>query len=160
VNLQVRQIQNGVRTFTSLLSSSFSPIIIVVPLSRSTGRNLAQFWRSSMLCLARHVACRWCALIGPRAFAPNPHPWIPLLTMSATGHRQREQECGCLSCPHHVVLGLVEVDHHFHTITEELTWSHDSFPFFQSCPRRQLFRSLSPRPSFPPYFRVVPCAGR
>ena len=33
-NLQVRQIQNGVRTFfNSLLSSSFSPIIIVIALS-------------------------------------------------------------------------------------------------------------------------------
>ena len=40
------------------------------------------------------VACRWFALIRPRAFAPNPQPWTPLLTMSITGYRQREQEYG------------------------------------------------------------------
>ena len=41
------------------------------------------------------VACRWFALIGPRAFTPNPQPWTPLLTMSIAGYRQREQEYGC-----------------------------------------------------------------
>jgi len=34
-------------------------------------------------------------LFGSRAFAPNPQPWTPLLTMSITGYRQREQEYGC-----------------------------------------------------------------
>jgi len=66
------------------------------------------------------VACRWFALIGPRAFAPNPQPWTPLLTMSITGYRQREQEYGCLSYLHHVVLGLDEVDRLVHTVTEKL----------------------------------------
>ena len=79
-------------TFTSLPSSSFS----VVHLSLSARRDLALFWRSSMRCRAT-VACWWCALIGPCAFAPNPHPWIPLQTTSATGHCQWVQECGCLS---------------------------------------------------------------
>jgi len=69
-NLQVRQIQNGVRTFfTSLLSLPFSPIIIVITLCRSAGRNLACFWRSSMLCPRDGGARHWCALIETRAFA-------------------------------------------------------------------------------------------
>ena len=42
-NLQFRQVQNGVRTFTSLLSLSISPIITVMTLSRSTGCDLARF---------------------------------------------------------------------------------------------------------------------
>jgi len=36
--------RTGVRTFTSLLSLSFSPIIIVIPHSRSAGCDLALFW--------------------------------------------------------------------------------------------------------------------
>jgi hypothetical protein len=53
-NLQVRQIQNGVRTFTSLLSLSLSPIIIAIPLSRSARRDPVRFWRTSMLCPRRY----------------------------------------------------------------------------------------------------------
>ena len=42
-NLRVRPIQNGVRTFTYLLSLSFSPNIIVITLFRRAHRDLAQF---------------------------------------------------------------------------------------------------------------------
>ena len=42
------------------------------------------------------------------------------VTMSITGHPQREQEYGYLSYFHHVVLGLDEVDCLVHTVTEEL----------------------------------------
>ena len=42
-NVEVRQIQNGVLTFTSLLSLSFSPTIIVITLFRRARRDLAQF---------------------------------------------------------------------------------------------------------------------
>ncbi len=45
-NMQVCQIQNGVCIFfTSLLSLSFSPIIVVITLCQSSGRDLAWFWR-------------------------------------------------------------------------------------------------------------------
>ena len=108
------------------------------------------------------VACRWFALIGPRALAPNPQPWIPFTNnehhrSSPTGariwlplifppHRPRSRG-GRPSRPHR------------HRRARH-TWSHDSFPFFKSCPRRQLFRGSSSHPSFPPYLCVVPCAGR
>ena len=42
------------------------------------------------------------------------------VTMSITGHPQREQEYGYLSYFHHVVLSLDEVDRLVHTVTEEL----------------------------------------
>jgi len=84
-NMQFRHIQNGVRTFTSLPSLSISLITTVMTLSRSTECDLARFWGLSMLCLRRHhcVSC---------AFAPNPQHWIYLLTMSITGHRQRDSK--------------------------------------------------------------------
>jgi len=78
-NLQVRQIRNGVRTFTSLLSLSFSSITIIIPLSQSSGRDLAQPWRSSMLCPGRQ---RRVSLACPRrasCFRPKP-PTLDTLT--------------------------------------------------------------------------------
>ena len=67
--------ERGSYLHLSSLSSSFFPITttIIVTLSRSAGRDLARFSRSSMLCPGATVACRWCALIGPRAFAPTPN---------------------------------------------------------------------------------------
>jgi hypothetical protein len=46
------------------------------------------------------------AVIGPSPAEPS----IFLLTMSVAGHRHREQEYGCLSYHHRIVLGLEEVD--------------------------------------------------
>jgi len=52
--------------------------------------------------------------------------------MSITGHRQREQEYGCLSYFHHIVLGLEEVDRLVHTVTEELATRGLMTPFLFS----------------------------
>ena len=85
-NLQVRQIQNGVRTFISPLIILLS-LIVATPLSRSTQCDLARFWRSSTLCSRLH--CRM-SLVCPHrelCFAPNSQPWIPLLITTITGHR-------------------------------------------------------------------------
>ena len=55
-------------------------------------------------------------------FHLNPQLWIPYnVTMSITGHPQREQEYSYLSYFHHVVLGLDEVNCLVHTVTEELS---------------------------------------
>jgi len=78
-NLQVRQIQNGVRTFTSLLSLSFSPIFIVIPHSRSAGRDLALFWGSSMLCPGRHSRVSLVCPHRASCFRPKP-PTLDTLT--------------------------------------------------------------------------------
>ena len=83
-NVQVRQIQNGIRTFTYLLSLFFSATIIVITLLRKARRNLAQFG-DRQCCDPGTVACRWYALIGPRTFAPNPKLWIHLLTTVTSG---------------------------------------------------------------------------
>jgi hypothetical protein len=83
-----------------------------------------------MLCPGCH---RRVSLVCPHrgsCFAPNPKFWIPLLTMSITGHRRRERECGYLSYLHHVVLGLDEVDCLVHTVTEELGTCGLTTPFF------------------------------
>jgi len=49
--------------------------------------------------------------------------------MSITGYRQQEQEYGCLSYLHHVVLGLDEVDRLVHTVTEKLGTRGLTTPF-------------------------------
>jgi len=55
--------------------------------------------------------------------------------MSITGHCQWEQEYGCLSYFHHIVLGPDEVNHLVHTVTKELGTCSLTTPF--------LFSSLS-----------------
>jgi len=64
--------------------------------------------------------------------SPNPQAWIYLLTMSITGHRQREQEYAYLSYFHLVVLGLDEVDRLVHTVNEELSTRGPTTPFLLS----------------------------
>ncbi|KAI0280241.1 hypothetical protein BC826DRAFT_1191647 [Russula brevipes] len=48
------------------------------------------------------------------------------------GHRGREQDYGYLSCHHHIVLGLEEVDRLVHTVTEELGTRGLTTPFLFS----------------------------
>ena len=64
--------------------------------------------------------------------SPQPPTVDTLLTMSITGHRQREQEYGYLSYFHHVVLGLDEIDRLVHTVTEELGTRGLTTPFLFS----------------------------
>src|SRR6267378_1263848 len=88
--------------FTSLLSLSFSPS----PLSSLVVEALGAISRS----FGDRQCCAWAwghhrvSLVCPHrasCFRLKPQPWIPLLTMSITGHRQREQEYGYLSYFHH-----------------------------------------------------------
>jgi len=113
VKPQVRQIRNGVRTFSSLLSLFFSPIITVITFSRSAGCGLVRFWRSSMLCLMCHHCV---SLVYPHrasCFRPKPPTWnIPT-------NNEHHRSLPALSYLHHVVLGIHEVDHLVHTITED-----------------------------------------
>jgi hypothetical protein len=133
---------------TSLLSLSFSPIIIVIPLSRSARRDLARVWRSLMLRPGRHRSVSLVCPHQPRTLVPNSKPWIALLTMSITGHRRCQQEYGYLSYLYYAVLGLDEVDRLAHTVTEEvgtrgLTVSLLFLPFIPSVLTRPKFVTSS-----------------
>jgi Domain of unknown function (DUF1708) len=86
-------------------------------------------------CCARAWRHHRVSLVCPHrasCFRLDPRPWIPLLTMNIPGHRQREQEYGCLSYFHHIVLGLDEVDRLVHTVTEELGTRGLKSPFLFS----------------------------
>ena len=118
-NLQVSQTQNGVTSLPSL--SFFLPHHHQhSPFSERSARSHAVLGIVNGVLLCATVACRWSALIEPRAFAPNLKPLIPLLSMGITCHRRQEQEYSYLSYLHHVVLGLDEVDRLVPTVTEEL----------------------------------------
>jgi len=96
----------------SSLSSLFVEALGAISRSFGGRQCCARAWRHHRVSL---VCPHWAS-----CFHLNPQLWIPLLTMSITGHPQREQECSYLSYFHHVVLGLDEVDRLVHTVTEEL----------------------------------------
>ena len=127
-DLHVRQIQNGVRTFTSLLSP-FSPVITVITLFEALGAISRGFGDRQCCASGATIACRWCALASCFRLARIPQPWISLPTMSITGHSQWAKKYGYLSYLRHVVLGLDEVDHLVHTVTEELGTCSVTTPF-------------------------------
>ena len=86
-----------------------------------------------MLCPGRHRRVSRVCPHQALCFRPKP-PTLDtvILTMSIAGHRQREQEYGCPSYFHHVVLGLDEVDRFVHPVTEGLGTRGLTTPFLFS----------------------------
>ena len=88
-NLQVYQVQKG-SVPSPLFSLFLSPPSSSLLFPEALGAISRGFGDHQCCALGATIACRWCTVVGPHPSAPDSKPWIPLLTMTITGHCRRK----------------------------------------------------------------------